>query len=535
MVSGAARRTLTMMNRAIRVCMAVVVFGISTLAHAGQTQPPATPQTENADTCQRMKTLAALTRCRADAIRSQPAGIGFNVAGASSLKGLKASDRRMLLLAMALKKATSTLYEDTRVDEQTGSNSASSGTTSLVSKAGVPSLLSMALENGAITQSASGTTVTLSGNVAGIIKAVDKHGYLSVVAGNADRWYERLSNLTASASFDTSRGIAQGSQPTFTGSDQQLSAWSFKDEFFNSKVKNLARFWDDAARKKGWQLNADPKGLPEKLPAAIEKRLTQWFVEASKALTDKLAAGGRKNLGTDCRFDDLCAALADKLRDLPTPEDDDDPPDLNDALKPLTTKLSAWLKDKPEHLARAVTGTVVSGEFVTNRVIPAPLDATTSTTASAAVPISLSTARLIMAATGPNVSFTLNAAFSFFPGDLPPTLAKHPHNVELAAQLDAPFGTATGIGRLVFSASGKYQHMFQEPIDLVTGVVGKEVQGDILLGQLKLTIPTKGTGVKVPISITFANRSDLIKEKKQIRGHIGISYDLDSLLAKFRE
>ena len=36
-------------------------------------------------------------------------------------------------------------------------------------------------------------------------------------------------------------------------------------------------------------------------------------------------------------------------------------------------------------------------------------------------------------------------------------------------------------------------------------------------------------GVSIPISVTWANRTDLIKEKI-VRGHIGISFDAASLL-----
>ena len=50
---------------------------------------------------------------------------------------------------------------------------------------------------------------------------------------------------------------------------------------------------------------------------------------------------------------------------------------------------------------------------------------------------------------------------------------------------------------------------------------------------MKLTIPVKGSGVRMPLSVTFANRTDLIKEK-EIRGNVGITYDLDMLFAKFK-
>ena len=51
-------------------------------------------------------------------------------------------------------------------------------------------------------------------------------------------------------------------------------------------------------------------------------------------------------------------------------------------------------------------------------------------------------------------------------------------------------------------------------------------------GQLKLTIPVPGlTGVNFPISVSVANRSDLVNEKI-VRGKFGFTFDLAKLLSK---
>ncbi len=39
--------------------------------------------------------------------------------------------------------------------------------------------------------------------------------------------------------------------------------------------------------------------------------------------------------------------------------------------------------------------------------------------------------------------------------------------------------------------------------------------------------------MKVPFSISFANRSELIKEK-QVRAHLGVTFDFDTLFAAVR-
>ena len=47
--------------------------------------------------------------------------------------------------------------------------------------------------------------------------------------------------------------------------------------------------------------------------------------------------------------------------------------------------------------------------------------------------------------------------------------------------------------------------------------------------QAKLTIPVKGSGVKIPLSVTASNRTELIKER-DVRASFGVSFDLDPLI-----
>jgi hypothetical protein len=43
----------------------------------------------------------------------------------------------------------------------------------------------------------------------------------------------------------------------------------------------------------------------------------------------------------------------------------------------------------------------------------------------------------------------------------------------------------------------------------------------------------KGSGVKVPLSISYANRTELLREKS-IRAHLGFTFDLDVLASAVR-
>jgi hypothetical protein len=54
--------------------------------------------------------------------------------------------------------------EEARIDKQVGGAGSNAGSTSIVSKGSVPAILGLAVENGALTRSVSGTTVTFRGN-----------------------------------------------------------------------------------------------------------------------------------------------------------------------------------------------------------------------------------------------------------------------------------------------------------------------------------------------------------------------------------
>lgn len=78
-----------------------------------------------------------------------------------------------------------------------------------------------------------------------------------------------------------------------------------------------------------------------------------------------------------------------------------------------------------------------------------------------------------------------------------------------------------------------YLHLLEEPLGQQVMVNGVAVTrtGGIGFFQSKLTIPAADSVVKIPISFTVANRTELIKEK-DVRGTIGVTFDFDSLFSK---
>jgi len=106
------------------------------------------------------------------------------------------------------------------------------------------------------------------------------------------------------------------------------------------------------------------------------------------------------------------------------------------------------------------------------------------------------------------IPFILTAAarYQYIPEDIPvpATALIVPDTADATAPL--PAATATG-----------------------TAVAPK---GHLILGQAKLTLPLKN-GARIPLSVTVANRTELIEEK-DVRANFGVTFDLDAIVAAFK-
>ena len=106
-----------------------------------------------------------------------------------------------LLYAQARSSAVdASAVEDARTDKQVGAP-AGAGSTSLVSKGSVPGILGFAVENGALTQTTSSTTVTLRGNLVG--------------------WLDLLKNQDFILSYQDGSGIRPGAASRLLLADAQ--------------------------------------------------------------------------------------------------------------------------------------------------------------------------------------------------------------------------------------------------------------------------------------------------------------------------
>jgi hypothetical protein len=91
-----------------------------------------------------------------------------------------------------------------------------------------------------------------------------------------------------------------------------------------------------------------------------------------------------------------------------------------------------------------------------------------------------------------------------------------------SGQLDLPLGSIVEGRTFVFTLSGRASNRPLPP--------GNE-RDTIWLGQAKLTFPIKDGGVKIPLSVTAASRTDLIDESV-VRANVGLTLNLDSLVSR---
>ena len=131
--------------------------------------------------------------------------------------------------------------------------------------------------------------------------------------------------------------------------------------------------------------------------------------------------------------------------------------------------------------------------------------------------------------TAGRVDLTFNAGVSFFNKKVP-TIANRIKAYEVSGQMDIPLGNTPQIGGMVLSTAWRFQKLPEDT--MLPGFVGTVKKGVTNTGQLKLTIPVKGSGVKIPLSFTAANRSELISEKKFLSANVGVTLNFDSILAK---
>ncbi len=186
-------------------------------------------------------------------------------------------------------------------------------------------------------------------------------------------------------------------------------------------------------------------------------------------------------------------------------------------LKTLEENFGGYLTARKNLLDRIAKGGIVALEYTNTRNIISP---------------NLSNFTIIAekGATG-KVDATFNGSLTLF-DKIPLGMTKRIRDFHLSGQVDYKVGNLLGFGDVTFFLAGRYERQMENAIDPM-GMAVMNTKGDIAVGQVGLRIPIKGTGFKIPISFSFANRTELIREKV-VKGNIGFTFDLDTLFSNVK-
>jgi hypothetical protein len=405
-------------------------------------------------------------------------------------------------------------YEEERSDEQIGAGASAPGTTTLVSKGTVPKILGLAVENGALVRSQSATTVTFRGNLGGSIRALAGKGLFQLKPGD-DPSLSILSHASFSASFDTSRGATEADKAgqTFTGDSKQLSQWTFRWQVANRRDPqgpNAIERWRQQITDS--QVGVSRAALALNQAFENDPAIAKWLEDAALAVDAAKTAAAMKT--RDAAIVDIVNVM--KAHESQFPAAETLRAETLAALDEWDRSTTAFVSERHALLQDLKSGLLASLEFTNDRPVKAP---------------HTSNLRLV-GEVGGTVDLTGNASMTFFDGNIPPGATRQIRDLQFSGEIDIKMGSADTVGAFALAVSGKYINQLENSYS-DAGIVIPNTKGTTAIAQVKLTIPAKGTGVKIPLSLTFANRTDLIKESI-VRANVGVTYDLDSVFAKFR-
>jgi hypothetical protein len=393
-----------------------------------------------------------------------------------------------------------------RADIQTGSGSGASGTTSAVSSPLLPAIFGMAFETGGLTRTVTGSTVTLKLSPAGLFCA-SREDAAAVAERDPDVCTTDLKRVGITAAFDTNRGEKGAELANFETAKRQFAELGVRVELINKRQPASVRKFVENAK-----VFADTL-------AAFRATHPTWFEAAEAALEKLTSPEDWSKLKPEERVKQLTATMDTLLADLP------DPPE---------SATAEWLEALRAEQLASLNRTVVTAEYTYQQPDLQAKDlGTPAVIVPAGVkPPALHTGRLIVAKGlgGRTVDFTMNLSGSWFSQERQGMTGQF-RDFRSALEVKFKMRDIRNYGAPTLSFAGLYVFLNQEPLGLgLTAFNSAEIakKGHIYLFQTKLEFPTANNGIRIPISISASNRSELIKES-DVRGQVGISFNLDSM------
>ena len=438
--------------------------------------------------------------------------------------------------------------DQARPDQQLGTDSKASGTTSLVSKAGSAELLSLALDTGTLTQSVNGTTTTLSANADQIFRLVTGNDPDCIINCGRSTWVENkiLNYTNFLASFDLSQqstkttatsGQASGTNPTMVNSAAiptgvgRFSGFTTRYQLLN-KLDPRSNNFKTAWQKQVVSLGANVKTIGDETDAVYS--ILESHSPISGPDRDGLVQGAQTTLIQAAANDPSGQQLLSAFENFwvaVTSEALQDPQ--------LASAVSKVMRDRGIYRAawfnavQAAVGTLLTFEHSYNR----PLDQPETHDFKVIYAYNFGTRGML----------TFNGAVSIYGGSLP-AAAKYGrlHDGQVSAQYDRTLSGRANAMQTQFSLAGYWQYQPNPSVlNIPAGTVapGTNVPlpngtqefvgtaGSLWVTQAKFTIKGSG-GINIPIAVSWSNKKDLLQGSK-VGAQVGISYNFSSLGSLF--
>jgi len=438
--------------------------------------------------------------------------------------------------------------DQARPDQQLGTDSQASGTTSLVSKAGSAELLSLALDTGTLTKSVNGTTTTLSSNADQIFRLITGSDPDCIINCNRRTWFEdRVLNPTNFlASFDLAQqsskttptsGQASGTTPVPVGSAAiptgagRLSSFTTRYQLMNKFDPRSDKF-KAAWQKQVTSLGANVKTIGDDTDAvfgilAAHKPISDpdkdALVRSAEAKMVQSAAedpGGKKLIGS---FEEFWSEVtSEALQD----------PKLASAVSKVMQDRgiyrTAWF-----NAVDAAVGNLLTFEYSYNRPVNQP---------------ETDDVKFIYAYNfGASGMLTFNGMVSIYGGTLPAGASYgRLHDGQISGQYDRTLSGKANSIQTQLSLAGYWQYQPNPSVlNIPAGTVAPGTSiplpngtqefvgtaGSLWVTQAKITIKGSG-GINIPISVSWSNKKDLLQGSK-VGAQVGISYNFSSLGSLF--
>ena len=407
--------------------------------------------------------------------------------------------------------------EQARTDVQPGATVSSSGTSSLVSKGSGPSFFAAAVETGALIRAAGATTTTFQGNVVGILDALGSKGYFSGYEDDSAfaRFMRRLSfSFTVrNTNLDTT------TLPENTG-------WSGLTDAIRERLADAGeRLEQYTVRAVVGRNRRDPRDISN-VPAlrALMDSRGQELLEALDDALSVLQTSDAYEAWREAAVRDVTTAPATTLEDA--------------VVHQLNLLCDLAGKSDPEFFTHAVSAHLAYQAFASARstvleqIERRPLFAIEYVN-TRREPRS-STVRGIAEVQKGRWDLTANAAVTAYhekPAVNGPWYRDLQFGVEAARPLGSRFsrGQPTNrLGNAVLTFGFLYERLSESATVRFADRDLLAPEGNLYIAQLRLTLPMGTSGMKIPLSVSAANRNELLDEK-EVRANVGFTFNFDAV------